>query len=136
MGAAAGGVVVGGSLGWAPAGGVGGRRVDVGLLDAVGCGRRPNPQSAVGRGAPAAAGARWRVREEIRSAGGVSAAPMANNGETTGGLEADPGGAPEFTAAFLGLTSGLVVESRVEIGPTLLRVPWCSMRYPSRRRSP
>ena len=43
VGAAAGGVVVGGSLGWTSAGGVGGRRVGVGLLDTVGCGRPPNP---------------------------------------------------------------------------------------------
>ena len=41
--ATAGGVVFGGGLGLAEAGGVGGRRVDVGLLDTVGCGRRPNP---------------------------------------------------------------------------------------------
>ena len=43
VGAAAGGVVVGGRLGWVPVGGVGDRRADVGLLDTVGCGRRPNP---------------------------------------------------------------------------------------------
>ena len=64
-------------------------------------------------------------------------APMVDSGETTGGLEAEPGGAPVLTAAFLGLTSGLAVESRVEIGPTkLLGMPWCSMRDPSRRESP
>ena len=64
-------------------------------------------------------------------------APMVDSGETTGGLEAEPGGAPVFMAAFSGLTSGLAVESRVEIGPKkLLGVPWCSMRYPSKRKSP
>ena len=64
-------------------------------------------------------------------------APMVDSGETTGGLEAEPGGAPVFTVAFSEPTSGLAVESRVEIRRTkLLGVPGCSMRDPSRRKSP
>ena len=38
---------------------------------------------------------------------------MADSGETTGGLEAEPGGAPVFTAALSELTSFLVVKSLV-----------------------
>ena len=84
-----------------------------------------------------AAAARWRIREEIRPKGGGSMAPVVDSGETTVGLDAEPGGAPVFTAAFSGLTSGLAVESGVELGPTkLLGMPWCSMRDPSRRKLP
>ena len=64
-------------------------------------------------------------------------APMVDSGETTGGLQAKPGGAPMITGAFSGMTSGLAVESRVEIRSTKwLVVPWCSMRYLSKRKSP
>ena len=41
-------------------------------------------------------------------------APMVDGGETTGGLEAEPGGAPVFTAVFSGPTSGPAVESRAK----------------------
>ena len=41
-----------------------------------------------------------------------------------------------FTVAFSWLTSGLAVESRVEIGPKkLLGMQWCSMRDTNRRKS-
>ena len=60
---------------------------------------------------------------------------MVDSGETTGGLEAEPGGAPVLMAAFSGSTSGLAVESRVAIGPTkLLGVPGCSLRDPNWRK--
>ena len=43
---------------------------------------------------------------------------MVDGGETTDGLEAEPGGAPVSTAAFSGHGGGSSAEMRVEIGPT------------------
>ena len=78
----------------------------------------------------------WRVREEVRPEVGGSVAAMVESGETTGGLEAEPGGAPVFTAALSAPTSGPAVESRVEVGPTnLVGAPRCSVRDPSRWKS-
>ena len=43
---------------------------------------------------------------------------MVDGGETTGGLEAEPGGAPVSTAAFSGHEGGPLTEMRAEIDPT------------------
>ena len=54
----------------------------------------------------------------MRSEGAGVVAPMVDGGETTGGLEAEPGGAPVSTVAFSGHGGGSSAEMRVEIGPT------------------
>ena len=62
---------------------------------------------------------------------------MVDGGETTGGLVAESGGAPVFTAAFSRPASGPAVGPRAKIDPTnLLGAPGCSMRGPKRRKSP
>ena len=43
---------------------------------------------------------------------------MVDGGEKTGGLEAEPGGAPVSTAAFSEHGGGPSTEMRVEIDPT------------------
>jgi len=64
---------------------------------------------------------------------------MVGGGETTDGMEAEPGGAPVFTAAFSVPASCPVVESLVAIGPMKVWVAGervgCSIRGPSRRKS-
>ena len=66
-------------------------------------------------------------------------APMVHGGEMTNGLEAQAGGAPEFTAAFSVPTSSPGIESWAAIGPTKVlgaeKRTGCSIRGPSRRKS-
>ena len=64
---------------------------------------------------------------------------MVDSRETTGGLEADPGGAPVSTAAFSGHGGGLSTELRAEIDPTKMlgagKGLICSRCGPRRRKS-
>ena len=107
---------------------------DGGLEVAVAGGRRQNLLSAGVRGVPAAAAEQCRVRKYIRpdEAGGEveTETPEVDDGETTGGLQAKPGGAPVKTVAFSELEGDLAMWSKVDIWPTetlqddLMARPW------------
>ena len=66
--------------------------------------RRPTPQSAQVQGVPASAMERLQVREDIRADEAQveveRETPEIDDGETTGDLQANLGGAPVTTAAF------------------------------------
>ena len=81
--------------------------------------RPPNPLSVEVRGVPAAAAERLRVREEIRpdevrEVVGTEALEV-DDGETMGGLEVKPEGAPATTAVLSELEGDSAMESRVEM---------------------
>lgn len=67
-------------------------------------------------------------------------APMVDGGETTGGLIAEPGGAPASTAQVADSPSGPAAVMWVEIGPMKVlgaeNRPEESMQGPRRRKSP
>ena len=92
---------------------------DVGLKAEVAGDLRQNRWSAGVRGAPAVA-AEWfwfqknirpdEVRGEVETE-----TPEVDDGETTGGLQAKPGGAPVTTATFSELAGDSLMWSKVEM---------------------
>ena len=92
---------------------------DVGLKAEVAGDLRQNRWSAGVRGAPAVAAEWFWFQENIRPdevRGEVETeTPEVDDGETTGGLQAKPGGAPVTTATFSELAGDSLMWSKVEM---------------------